>query len=163
MLQPQSSTDSARSKYTESIKTPFDNILPLPRSLAPSLPSPDAEIAPHNAKNLEVPFDIRITPIRVIKWSLYRSWLALRNTEILDRSVHSFLERWALQLAQSRVKSPAFTACNQFCSKWHAAKNVIFYRFNLSKTTLSTFLPHQFLVVVALKASNFGNLERWQL
>jgi len=102
VVQYQLSTESQRSKCLESIDRPLLNILPIPGSLRHVLASPDTEIAPQisqTRKSSEPFFSMKTSSDRPLKAALSSVRYALKHIRNSARSAHSFLERWALQLA----------------------------------------------------------------
>src|SRR5271170_2561884 len=94
--------ESQRCKSIESINRAFLNILSLLGSLLQVLASTDTEIAPRISqyrKSSERLFSMKTWSNRVKKTALGSVQCALEYIRISDESAHSFLERWARQLA----------------------------------------------------------------
>ena len=98
--------ESRRSKCMESIYTPSYNIPPIVASFPSVLPSPDTELPPKIAPTAQChahpPLTIKRSSNRVIKTVLRSVRRLLKHTNISARSIHSFRERWALQVARYR-------------------------------------------------------------
>src|SRR5271154_4204754 len=94
--------ESQRSNCVESIDKPLCNSLPLLGSLGQVLASLDPEIAPQisQSRKSSQPFLSMNTRFnQAIKTALGSIRCALEHARNSARSAHSFLERWALQLA----------------------------------------------------------------
>src|SRR5271154_1022881 len=94
--------ESLRSKCIESIDRHFYNIPPIPRSVQFVLASPDRETAPQispSRKYSQPLFSMKAWSDRATKTSLSGVRGPLRHIRISDKLAHSFLERWARQLA----------------------------------------------------------------
>src|SRR5277367_2141744 len=97
--------ESQRSNCLESIDRPLCSSPPLPGPLHQVLASPDTEIAPQISqyrKSSEPSFSMKTCSNRAIKAALSSVRCVLEHTRPSARSAHSFLERWALQLAYYR-------------------------------------------------------------
>ena len=102
VVQYQLYTESQRSNCVESIDRPLCNSLPLPGALRQVLASPDTEIAPQisqTRKSSQPLLSMKAGSDRPLKTALSSVRYALKHIRNSARSAHSFLERWALQLA----------------------------------------------------------------
>src|SRR5271155_1009925 len=94
--------ESQRSNYVESIDRLLHSILQLPGSVQFVLAFPDREIAPQispSRKYSQPLFSMKAWSDRAKKTSLSSVRGPLRHIRISDELAHSFLERWARQLA----------------------------------------------------------------
>src|SRR5271155_994465 len=99
--------ESHRSNSIESINRLLHTILSFPVSLRQVLASPDRELAPQISQSRKFPpalSSMKIWSDWAIKTALRSVRCPLQHIQTSAESVHSFPERWALQVARCRGK-----------------------------------------------------------
>src|SRR5271163_5020859 len=97
--------ESRCSTSIESVNRLLHSNLQLPGSLQLVLASPDTEIAPQISQSRKFPpalFSMKIWSDRAVKTELRNVRCSLQHIQTSAKSAYSFMERWALQLADYR-------------------------------------------------------------
>ena len=105
VVQYQFYMESRCSTSIESVNRLLHSILQLPGSLQLVLASPDTEIAPQISQSRKFPpalFSIKIWSDQAIKTASRSVRCPLQDIRTSAESAYSFMERWALQLAEYR-------------------------------------------------------------